>query len=83
MGDAGEGLIDTDSRLQERADELAQERAERRAGPLPDPAAHRALEALRLARADLDRQLQSATHEARRTTLMQALADIDARLSKL
>jgi hypothetical protein len=83
MGDAGEGLIDADSRIQERLDELEQARAERKAGPPPDPEAFRALESLRLAKADLDRQLASATHEARRTMLIQAIADLDARLAKL
>ena len=83
MGDAGEGLIDADSRIQERMDELERARAERRAGPPPDPEAHRALESLRLARADLDRQLQTTSHEARRVMLAQAIADLDRRLAEL
>jgi hypothetical protein len=80
MGDAGEGLIDAESRIAERMEELERERAERRAGPPPDPAANRALESLRLARADLERQLTTTTHAARRTVLAKALADLDARL---
>jgi len=83
MGDAGEGLIDNDSRIQERLDQLEQERSERRSGPPPDPEAVRALESLRLARADLARQLQGATHKARRAALEQALGDIDARIVAL
>ncbi len=83
MGDAGEGLIDTDSRIQERLDQLEHERSERRLGPPPDPEAVRALESLRLARADLVRQLEGASHKARRAALEQALADIDARIGAL
>jgi len=83
MGDAGEGLIDSESRIQERLDQLEQERAERKLGPPPDLEAVRAIESLRLARADLALQLESATHKARRASLTQALADIDARIAKL
>ena len=50
MGDAGEGLIDQDSRIQERMEELERERATRRAKDTRDPEQVRALESLRLAR---------------------------------
>ena len=83
MGDAGEGLIDAESRIQERMDQLAEERAARQAGPPPDPERLRAQESLRRARADLDRQLQSVTHAARRKMLEQAIADIEKRIKKL
>ena len=79
MGDAGEGLIDADSRIQERMDELARERAEKRAEVVRDPEAVRELESLRLARTELQRQLEGATHERRRAQLTQAIADVDAR----
>jgi hypothetical protein len=81
MGDAGEGLIDAESRIQERMDELERARAERDAGPPLDPVAHRQLESLRLARADLDRQLQATPHAARRAMLEQAIADLDRRIA--
>jgi hypothetical protein len=81
MGDAGEGLIDAESRLQERRDEVERERAERRtAAVLRDPEAVRVVESLRLARVELGRQLESAAHERRRAQLEQALADLNARL---
>ena len=50
MGDAGEGLIDQDSRIQERMEELERERATRRSPSVRDPEQVRALESLRLAR---------------------------------
>ena len=76
MGDAGEGLIDAESRISERADEVARERAERRLQDIRDPEAVRALESLRLARADLGRQLESTAHERRRAIVTQAIAEI-------
>ncbi len=83
MGDAGEGLIDAESRIQERMDQLAEERSARQGGPPPDPEKTRARESLRLARADLDRQLQAATHPARRKMLEQAIADVEKRIKKI
>ena len=76
MGDSGEGLIDQDSRIQERMEELARERAERSAPEVKDPEAVRELESLRLARTELERQLEGTTHERRRAQLTQALAEI-------
>ena len=83
MGDAGEGLIDAESRISERADEVARERAERRLQDIRDPEAVRALESLRLARADLGRQLESTAHERRRAIVTQAIAEIDGRMAEL
>jgi hypothetical protein len=83
MGDAGEGLIDADSRIQERMEELARERAERNAPPLPNPEIARELESLRLARVDLERQWQETSHEARRKVLTQAIAEIDKRIGQV
>jgi hypothetical protein len=80
MGDAGEGLIDADSRIQERMEELERERTERREQVVRDPEQLRALESLRLARAELERQLGSTAHERRRATIAQALAEIDQRI---
>jgi hypothetical protein len=81
MGDAGEGLIDADSRIQERMDELARQRAERRAESVRDPDALRELESLRLARTSLTQQLDVTTHERRRAQLIQAAADLDRRIA--
>ncbi len=86
MGDAGEGLVDAESRVQERQEELERERAEKRTGGPQSPEAvetQRARESLRLARAELDRQLQATTHEARRAQLTHAIAEVDRRMSEL
>ena len=83
MGDAGEGLIDADSRIQERMDELARERAERRAEVVRDPDAIRESESLRLARTELQRQLEATSNDRRRTQLQQAIADLDHRMEGL
>ena len=80
MGDAGEGLIDADSRIQERMDELERQRAEHKNAETRDPEAVRELESLRLARAALHAQREAATHERLRTQLTQALAELDRRI---
>lgn len=81
MSDAGEGLIDADSRIQERMDELARARAEKAAAEVRDPEAVRELESLRLARTELGRQLEATTHERRRAQLSQALEEISKRMA--
>lgn len=83
MGDAGEGLIDAESRIQERLEEVARERADRRVQEVRDPEALRALESLRLARADFERQLDSTAHARRRAMIEDALAEIDRRMSEV
>ena len=83
MGDAGEGLIDADSRIQERMEELARERAERRSEVVRDPEAVRELESIRLARTELQRQLEATTHDRRRAQLTQARAELDNRTKAL
>jgi len=83
MGDAGEGLIDQDSRIQERMDEMARERDQLR-DPVPrDPEQQRALESLRLARTELERQLTATAHEGRRAQIGQAMAEIDRRIATM
>ena len=81
MGDAGEGLIDADSRIQERLEDLEREREERRNPAVKNPENMREVESLRLARVELERQLASTTHERRRAMLTQALSEVDARLA--
>jgi hypothetical protein len=66
MGDAGEGLIDADSRIQERLEELESARAARRDEAPRNPEALREAETLRLARTELERQLTATSHERRR-----------------
>jgi len=41
-----------------------------------------ALESLRLARTELDRQLVATTHERRRAQLNQAIAEVDRRMKE-
>jgi hypothetical protein len=79
MGDAGEGLIDADARIQERMEELERERKQANTRTIRDPEKVQALESLRLARTELQRQLAATTHERRRTQLLQAIEEIDRR----
>ena len=81
MGDAGEGLIDADSRIQERLEELERERQERFAPEVKNPEQLREVESLRLARVELERQLAATSHERRRAMLTQALSELDKRLA--
>ena len=84
MGDAGEGLIDADARIQERMDELEQERRRAKQGALQgDPEKVRQLESHRLARTELQRQLENTTHQARKQQLTQAIAELDQRIKSL
>lgn len=84
MGDAGEGLIDAEARLQERMDELEESRkAAKERGPKVDPEHARQMESLRLARTELQRQLDATTHEARRDQIGHALAEIEKRLAEM
>jgi hypothetical protein len=84
MGDAGEGLIDADSRLQERMEELEENRkAAKNKKPQEDPERVRARESLKLARTELQRQLELTEHPARRNQITQAVAEIEKRLSAL
>ena len=84
MGDSGEGLVDASSRLEERMEEIQESRRRgRQGGPRLDPEKVRALESLRLAKTDMERQLAVMTHEARRQQLSQALDEINRRLADL
>jgi hypothetical protein len=83
MGDAGEGLIDADSRIQERMEEIARERTKMRAADVRDPEQVRALESLRLARTELERQLEATTHERRRAQIADAIQEISRRMAQV
>ncbi len=83
MGDFGEGLIDSESRIQERMDELARARAERSQVHAALPETVQAVESLKLARADLQRQFDATPNERRRASITQAVADLDRRLAAL
>ena len=81
MGDAGEGLIDAESRIQERMEDLERERSQKNARPVRDPELVSALESLRLARTELSRQLAATTHERRKAQIGQAIEEIDRRMT--
>ena len=84
MGDAGEGLVDAESRLAERMEEREQEKRQARLAPsTTDPERARETESLRLAKTEMQRQLDLTTHEVRRAQLTQALSEIDKRLKAL
>jgi hypothetical protein len=84
MGDAGEGLVDAESRLAERMEEREEEkRKARQAGKGPDPERARQVESLKLARTEMQRQLELATHQARKQQLTQALDEIEKRIKQL
>ena len=84
MGDAGEGLVDAESRLAERMEEREQEKKRARAGAKGgDPERARQIESLRLARTEMQRQLELTTHAARKQQLQQAIAEIDKRIKGL
>jgi hypothetical protein len=84
MGDSGEGLVDANSRIEERMEEMQdRRRMTNPEGSGPDPEKMRLRESLRLARIDLERQLSTSSHETRRKHLLAALAEIDRRLKDL
>ena len=84
MGDAGEGLVDAESRLAERMEEREQEkRKSRQAAKAGDPERARQLESFRLARTEMQRQFEATTHEARKQQLKQAIAELDRRINEL
>jgi hypothetical protein len=81
MGDAGEALVDAESRIQERMEERERERTERVTRSPRDPEPVRALEALRLARLELANQLKNTGHPRRREMLVHALDELDRRIA--
>ena len=84
MGDAGEGLVDAESRLAERMEEREQEkRKARQGGASGDPERIRQLESTRLARTEMQRQLELTTNAARKQQLGNAIAELDRRITEL
>jgi hypothetical protein len=65
-------------------DELEESRkAAKDRGPKVDPEHARQMESLRLARIELQRQLDATTHSARRDQIGHALAEIEKRLADM
>jgi hypothetical protein len=84
MGDAGEGLIDADARIQELADEREAARRERRSQkPQIDPVKNAEITSLKLGLAELKRQFDATEHPVRRKQLQAAVSDVEKRLAKL
>ncbi len=82
MSDAGEGLIDADARIQERMEELERDRRQSKKKDTRDPEKVRAVESLRLAKTELERQLQATQHEGRRTQLKAAIEEVERRMAE-
>ena len=80
MGDSGEGLVDAESRIQERMEEREADRRRSSGVPIADPEKARAKESLKLARAELTRQAGATTHPVRKKQIEAAIAEIDKRL---
>ena len=83
MGDSGEGLIDAESRIQERMEELQASREQKRETTKDDPERFLKLGSLNLVRTQLSRQLEVATHQTRRKQLTDAIAEIHLRIAEL
>ena len=84
MGDAGEGLVDAEARIQERMEELEAERRRRAGGrPKVDPEKVRQAESLKLARLNMVKQAEGASHPVRQKQIQLAIEEIDKRLATL
>lgn len=82
MGDGAEGLVDAQARIQDRLDELEEQRA-RRFRIVVDPAREQRLQSLRLARTELQRQAGATGHPVRLQQLSQAISELDRRIAEL
>ncbi len=80
MGDAAEGLVDAEARIQERLDELQSHKKPR--GRAKDPGREQAVESCRLAKAELERQLKATSHPIRRQQIEAAIAELDRRMTQ-
>ncbi len=84
MGDAGEGLVDVDARMQERMEEREAERRRKPSQAPPiDPERQREIESLLLARTSLRQQADAAQNSVRRQQIELAMAEIVRRLAEL
>jgi hypothetical protein len=82
MGDGAEGLVDAQARIQDRLDEIEQGRL-RRNYVVKNPVLEQRLQSLRLARTDLQRQIDAGVPARRREQLSQAIAELDRRIAEL
>ena len=82
MGDGAEGLIDAQAKIQDRLDELEEQRR-RPIRVVGNPEREQRLQSLRLARVELLRQSDVSTHPVRRQQLALAIAELDRRIAEL
>jgi uncharacterized membrane protein (DUF106 family) len=83
MGDSGEGLVDAESRIQERMEELQRSREQARRPAVANPEHVRKLESLKLARTEMSRQHDASTQPLRKKQLAEAVAEIDRRIAEM
>ena len=83
MGDAGEGWVDAEARIHERMEELERERNAPKGRVIRDPELERTVESLKLARTELERQLNTSQHAGRKAQITQAIAEIDRRIAAI
>jgi hypothetical protein len=83
MGDGAEGLVDAQARIQDRLDELEQARMFSRRRVVRDPDLEQRLQSLRLARTDLQRQIDRGAPAWRLEQLASAVAELDRRIADL
>ena len=83
MGDSGEGLVDAEAKIQERMEELQNSREQARKPKVRNPERVRKIESLKLARKDLNRQLEAATHPTRKVQLSNTISEIDRQIAAL
>ncbi len=80
MGDAAEGLVDAEARIQERLDELQSRK--KPSGRVKDSGRQQAAESYRLAKAELERQLKATSHPIRRQQIEAAIAELERRIAE-
>jgi hypothetical protein len=83
MGDAGEGLVDAESRFQERLAEREQEQQKRGSTPPVDPEKKRKIDSLQLARIEMQRQDVLTQNPTRKAQIQQTIKDLDRQLALL
>jgi len=84
MGDSGEGLVDAEARIQERMEQLEADKRQRSGNqPKIDPEKAREVQTLKLARLNLEKQAEAASHPVRKQQLQLAMTEIDKRLKAL
>ena len=83
MGDSGEELVDAETKIQERMEELQNSREQARKPKVRNPERVRKIESLKLARTQLNRQLEVATHPARKEQLSNTISEVDRQIAAL